>query len=257
MILLKKANERVRYIIPHLKKLNLEYQIIDAVDKDELNEDYIERMISKEHVFAFYSRKKIASVLSRIKAFQAFLSQNSNYGFFIEDDVILPRFIKELLDEIEKEIKEDEVILLDYRTASIKYKIGLSKKDTKKLKFGMLVYPMQIDGIVGSGAYVVSKKFAEKFINLNREKIIPFSDSWSLFYEKGLFNSVRLFYPNVVEFKPFKSTFEYTKYKKIRNILSSFFLFDMILKLRRKIFINIVRKNFYFVDEKSPFIKMN
>lgn len=261
---LKSNKQRYEYINSHLETLNLDYKIVDAIDKKEISEDEIRNYYMLDDLNKIFCSLKIGSTankMSREKAYNEFLKSDEKSALFLEDDVILPKNISEILEKLEQKIKDDEVILLDYRTAGSSYKIGISTVNSEKINNEILAYPLQLDGLVGSAAYILPRKVAENFINLKLYQKLFTVDNWNNYYNNNAFAQLRVLYPGIIKLKPFASSIGYVPTDswgyKIKNLIekNKIPLFYNLIILKRKMFNYIVFKQFYLTDKKSPLDK--
>ena len=209
---LKSNKQRYEYINTHLRTLNIDYEIIDAVDKKNISDDDLRNYYNINDLNKIFCSIKIgntANKMSREIAYNEFLRTNEKSALFLEDDVILPKNISEILGKLEQKIRDDEVILLDYRTANSSYKIGISTVNSEKINNKILAYPLQLDGLVGGAAYILSRKVAENFINLKVYQNLYTIDNWSNFYNSNVFSQLRVLYPVIIRLKPFASSIGY------------------------------------------------
>ncbi len=256
-------NERAIHISNHLNKLKLDYIAIEGVNKnnltDEIIKDYIIQRDIKE-VMPWLSLGMIAASASHTLAYIEFLKSNDNFALFIENDVILPKNIHQILDDIEYHITNNEIILLDYRTKDSvnPYKVGISKVDALQLANGILAYPVKLEGIIGAAAYILTKNVAKNLVNIKTNALCV-SDCWDYFYIKGAFTTLRVFYPHCIRFKPFQSSIDTIKIKsskdKIRNKIENYkiFPFYQLLISKRKYLYYKKRKQFFLTNDKSIF----
>ncbi len=252
--------ERYNYITHHLKILGLDYVEIEAIDKNNLADDEIKRICNVDDfnkLESWLTKGNIACVLSKTKAYEAFLKTKMDVGFFIEDDVILPINIQDILNDLLNEISINEVILLDFRTVNTSYKIGISTIHSKKLKDGLLSFPIQLKGLTGGAAYLLTRNVAENLISLNKNVLHTAPDSWDYFYTKNAFEKIRVLYPSPVRFKPFKSAIGYTSEKNILNKIINYaeqkqvFPIYQLMQKKRKLFHRSVQQSFFLINEKS------
>lgn len=258
---LKSNKQRYEYINTHLRTLNIDYEIIDAVDKKNISDDDLRNYYNINDLNKIFCSIKIgntANKMSREIAYNEFLRTNEKSALFLEDDVILPKNISEILGKLEQKIRDDEVILLDYRTVNSSYKIGISTVNSEKINNKILAYPLQLDGLVGGAAYILSRKVAENFINLKVYQNLYTIDNWSNFYNSNVFSQLRVLYPVIIRLKPFASSIGYVPTNswgyKIKNLIEKNkipFFYNLII-MKRKLFHNTVFNQFYLTDKKSP-----
>ncbi|HPM39605.1 MAG TPA: glycosyltransferase family 25 protein, partial [Bacteroidales bacterium] len=258
---LKSNKQRYEYINTHLRTLNIDYEIIDAVDKKNISDDDLRNYYNINDLNKIFCSIKIgetANKMSREIAYNEFLKTNEKSALFLEDDVILPKNISEILGKLEQKIRDDEVILLDYRTANSSYKIGISTVNSEKINNKILAYPLQLDGLVGGAAYILSRKVAENFINLKLYQNLFTLDNWDYYYNNNAFAQLRVLYPVVIKLKPFASSIGYVPTYgwgyKIKNLIekNKIPFFYNLMMMKRKLFHNTVFNQFYLTDKKSP-----
>ena len=261
---LKSNKQRYEYINSHLRTLNLDYKIVDAIDKKEISKDEIRNYYMLDDLNKIFSSINIgntANKMSREIAYNEFLKTDEKSALFLEDDVILPKNISEILEKLEQKIRDNEVILLDYRTVNSSYKIGISTVNSEKINNKILAYPLQLDGLVGGAAYILPRKVAENFINLKLYQKLFTMDNWNNYYNNNAFAQLRVLYPVIIKLKPFASSIGYVPTNswgyKIKNLIekNKIPLFYNLIILKRKMFHNTVFKQFYLTDKKSPIDK--
>ena len=256
-ITLERIEERKHYINNHLNELNLDYQIIKAIDGASLSKEEMAASCDMKNVEKWswwLTPGAIGCALSHYNAYEALVETNEKAGFVIEDDTILPENINELLNEIEQEIGENEIILLFYSSFN---PANLSSVGLKKLADGNLVYPMETSKTFSALAYVIGRKAAQNMLN-NIKPIRVTADNWHYYFQKGCFNSLRVHYPSVVGTKNFKSAIDYLKRNSLKARISSFIdkyqipVFYQIVKYIRGKRLKKIRSHFSLVNEVSP-----
>ncbi|MDI6833737.1 MAG: glycosyltransferase family 25 protein [Bacteroidales bacterium] len=262
---LKSNKQRYEYINSHLRTLNIDYKIVDAIDKKEISDDKIRNYYMLDDLNKIFAASinigNTANKMSREIAYNEFLKTDEKSALFLEDDVILPKNISEILEKLEQKIRDVEVILLDYRTAGSSYKIGISTANSEKINNRILAYPLQLDGLVGGAAYILPRKVAENFINLKLYQKLFTMDNWNNYYNNNAFAQLRVLYPVIIKLKPFASSIGYVPTDslgyKIKNLIEKnrIPLFYNLIILKRKMFHNTVFKQFYLTDKKSPLDK--
>lgn len=218
---LRRAPERGTYIENHLSQLGLDYLIVDCIDFKDYSEEEYAAFYKEEDIRQnpYWTKGVIGCTLSHLKIYDAMVAQNIPVALVLEDDAMLPANIKEILDQIEKEIGEEEVIALSYHNHHEK-ETELSTQGSKKLSKGLqLLYPVELNEIASTMGYVITLKAARKLLALNRP--VSFScDYWGRYYEKGGFSSFRCLYPVQIKPATFRTTIDYAASKTWKSRLA-------------------------------------
>ena len=119
VINLRRETKRRENIINELKRQKIvDFEIIDAVDGNEINRNELNRLISKNNRFinpinTNMNSAEICCSLSHIKVYKKFLETNINYALIFEDDaVFLNDFSDNLQNFIIKNFKFKKQIIL-------------------------------------------------------------------------------------------------------------------------------------------------
>ena len=250
--------DRRIYITNHLDKRLLDYEIID-VDQNKLFNELSYKFLKDGMLAGGMRGSEAACAAAHLSVYENIINGNDKCALVVEDDVILPEGICDILVELEKHVKENEVITL--YSASLK-KAEYSSLGQEKLNCGKLIYPMKARYLRTTAAYVIGRKVAEAIYNIN----IPVSyraDSWNRFFHESdveSFNKIRLLYPIIVRLECFESSLGYTEntllesFKKIGN---KFFAFKGLLRIKRKVVFWKRRNNINFVKRLSPIMSGN
>lgn len=246
---------RRKYIIEHLNKLNLDYEIFDAIDGRDLTKEDISKYCSAEIVKQFplkeFTEGIIGCALSHYSIYKTIVERELKYAFVIEDDIALPENIKDVLDELEQNIKKNEIILLYYFGTGSK-PLRISVIGEQILKTGRLLYPLGFP--YSASAYVVDSEAA---LNLSKQylPIRSAADWWQNFYDSRMVNSLRVLYPLILRNAPLKSSVGRVDKKDFLNRYRNISLIRSILKIKRKNSITNSRSKIVLVSEESPIYK--
>jgi glycosyl transferase, family 25 len=256
VITLERSKERNEYIRKHVKEHQLDYQIISAVDGKLLTEKDIQEKCNSEKVSEmkwWLTNGAIGCALSHIHAYEAFLKTSEKAVLIIEDDIVLPSNIHEIIAEIESIIQEDEIIQLHYASAK---PAKLSTVGGVELPVGNLYYPMNLMETITTGAYMIGRKAAEGILRVNTP-IESTSDSWHIFHDKGAYDHFRVLYPMAFDSKNFKSSIDYIKQSslkaKVRDFVEKFkvpIVYQLLISMRNSRKNNM--RNYSLTDEVSP-----
>lgn len=207
VISLARSRERRQYILAHTRQRKMEVELIEAVDGRTLSEEKLAEHCLMDHIKKhpeYFTPGMIGCALSHYKAYQQFIASGEDFGFFIEDDVVLPTHIHELLRSVLCTIRQREVIMLHFNPAgsTVLSTVGREPIDTES----HLMYPM---GETGSAmAYILSREVAQGLLRIIKP-IRTSADSWEFFYKQGALDTFRVCYPARVTPSDFKSSIDY------------------------------------------------
>ena len=224
VVSLSRVEARTKYIKAHLDSLKVDYELIDAVDYINISPAEFEVLSDQEAVRQnpYLTKGVIACSLSHVKIYKHIVANNVDVSLVIEDDAALPKNIKKILDIVECEIKDDEIISLSYfNHHQAKDTTDMSKHKRKPVGEGCeLVYPVDLQDVASSMAYVITKKVAERMIDV----LMPIwvqTDYWGAYYDKHGFSSFRCLYPVQVLAAPIRSSIEYDSAKTLTSRMAS------------------------------------
>jgi len=222
VISLKRAPERRSSITKQLESLGLDFEMIDAVDYQELKDTDFERLCDAQAVAQqpFLTKGMRACALSHVKALNKMIADGAPAALILEDDAILPADIKELLLTLGSELRKNEVIALSYHSHRNE-EICLSTQNSIELgNERKLMFPIDVTYMASTMAYMVSLPVAQKMVSV----MMPISelpDSWGGYFRKGAFQAFRCVYPVVVKPAPFRSTLDHIGTKTLKSAISS------------------------------------
>lgn len=212
VVSLSRVETRTRYIKAHLDSLEVDYELVDAVDYLNLTPIDFDLLSDQEAVRQnpYLNKGVIACSLSHVKIFRLIVERNIDKCLVIEDDAALPRNIKKLLAIAEREIQSDEIISFSYfNHHQAKEFTSLSQHRRMRVGEGSeLVSPVDLHDIASTMAYMITREVARKMI----EVVLPVSvqtDYWGVYYEKQAFSSFRCLYPVPVQAAAIRSSIEY------------------------------------------------
>ncbi|WP_201986786.1 glycosyltransferase family 25 protein [Hymenobacter rubidus] len=215
VISLRRAPERRHYIEQHLSALGLVYEIVDAIDYQELTPADFARLIDPQAAAAnpYLTKGVQACALSHAKVCDLIAASPDRMALVLEDDAALPANIKSILALIEQEIADEEVISLSYYT-HFHDGIELSLQGAKKLANGnSLFYPVNLTDVGSAMAYVMPRAVAAR-LPRTAVPVRVAADYWGDHYRNGAFQSFRCLHPVPVHTASFRSTLDYAATQK-------------------------------------------
>ena len=261
VISLKRAIERRTFMVKQLEELELDYEIVDAVDYQQLSPDEFKSLTDEEAVKndPWLTKGAIACALSHVKVFKKIVADKVDIALVLEDDAVLPKDIKYVLKLARENIKQDEIIALSYYNRNDR-PLELSTQGQVNLgKNLQLLAPVDLHELASAMAYVIPSEVAEKLQTM----IVPVAtqlDYWSDYLVKGGFNSFRCLYPMSFYAASFRTTLDYaasaTWMSKAASVVRKYNIPILIKVLeKRDERSQLSRYAYNFVDKKALTVK--
>lgn len=205
VINLESAERRRRHIVRLLDKYRLDYELVKAVDGRILSKEELEKFCDMAEVRRRPEKLTPGAIgcsLSHLAVYQKMSAENLDAALVLEDDVVVPPNLDEILELVRKQIRPNEVILLHY--FQLLHSPVLSRHASTPLSERCdLMYPFEIPR--SAAAYVVTPG-AARALSEARLPIKVEADDWMHFYETGAVSSIRCAYP-----PPIRTTFVETQ----------------------------------------------
>lgn len=256
VINLERSTARRKLMTQQLAAQGIEFEIIKATDGAELTDSYLtqicdfEQLAKSPHLL----RKGVyGCLLSHYSICQRLLTDDIPYALILEDDVVLQPNLKKLLADIEKNVKQGEVILLFSQN---NYMLTLfSQQQSITLADGhQLVYPIEPWALGSAAAYVITQEAARGLVNF----LLPIrhaADTWGAFYDSAAIADVRCIVPFPIKPAGFKSDIDYIPASslsgRILGLINKYriFPFAALLDYRRRWLLNKAT-DYQLVNEK-------
>ncbi|MEO6681931.1 MAG: glycosyltransferase family 25 protein [Ginsengibacter sp.] len=241
VINLKSSIERRKIMERQLNKLNLPFEIFDAINGASLTENEILSLYDSDYYNSrptYYSSGMVGCTLTHYYIYKKIVEDNIQNAFILEDDMALNSDLPKVLNRLSEVIKKDEAIMLFYQSYSpIKLSIDSEVPLTDKYK---LYQVSDLDGLISTAAYFIPYEVAQSMLN----KMLPISnvpDDWKKFYDRNMLNGVRVVYPFLLQNTYQKTTINPTAkggilFQKILYFAEDYRIFPIyhLLKRRRK-----------------------
>jgi glycosyl transferase, family 25 len=254
VINLKRSLHRRKIIERRLKKVKLQYEMVEGVDAVNMP-DFKDHVINKNSEVSL-ARGHVGCVLSHVKVYGIMQEREDPFALIMEDDVIISGNLKKILEKLQGSLSENKICHL-----SMQCHHPISFNKTEALADGYALYDCagSIEGARGTQAYIISKKVAGTLA----EQLYPVKyniDSWPLYQAKGYFKNLSIIFPfpvvheellselNEEDRKNIKSLKEWIKYHVYKFKLEPFH--TLFLKRRRKRVEERQKKNL-FIDGDS------
>ncbi len=253
IINLARETRRKRFMEAQLAKYNNEATFIEAVDAREMSAKEIEEGSDAAAVKrspSWLSPGAIACALSHNKAYGEFSQSQHEVALFLEDDTILSPQLVAQVEELSKEIRDGEVVLLHFVSFE---PCELRKSESKRFDGYGLYEAVKPNAPTTAAAYMLTKASAQKFAHYT-STVRATADAWGHFVENGVIHRVRCAAPSIVHTAEFKSSIDYIEATSIKGRLlglvdkRKIFPFYQLLAKRRKSNVERIRDSYVLVD---------
>jgi glycosyl transferase family 25 len=191
---------------------------------------------------------QIGCARSHMVAYEHMVARDLPWALIVEDDVVLPPNIRDILSGIEAALQPGDVVLLYNRP---EHRAAFSTVDTVRVGDFRLCLPMRMSGLGTAAAYVITRQAAEGILRLNNP-VSATADNWSAFFEGGAIVRGRMISPNPVTLKPFESTI-FASGSRIGAAMRGSRILRSLLAVRRRFLTARMTANMTFVDAVSPY----
>ena len=194
IINLPQDSERRKLVTDDMKKNNLDFSIIEAVDGRLLSDQDIKKYYNEKKSIELFNHKlsvgEIGCALSHIKIYEKMVSENIPSALIMEDDIcIMDSKIDDVLKNLEKIYPADfpVVVLLNY------VKKYISNKNDIVINEKYILHD-SYRGTSTSGYFIT--KEAAKIMAENIFPVYVVADKWEYFQKK--FFPVKIIVPNCI-----------------------------------------------------------
>ena len=226
VINLKDATERWAHMKKALDKVGLAYTRIEAVLGKDLKEPINEFNERRFNIFTGKHKNygEIGCFLSHIYALSEFLKSDSKHALILEDDVNLPDYLPELIDEAIAHSQHWDLLRLS------------SSRDGEYLKIANmsfsseLVYNTKV--LKNTGAYVINRKAAQACVNNMLPMCLPYDVALDRDWDYDFKTACIIPFPVACE----GFTTQINKAKRCRFYrITTFHIFHLLTRIQRKL----------------------
>lgn len=209
IINLERATDRRAFMQTQLEALKVEFAFVPSTDYREMSEaDFLAQCDPRAVGGSNYLRGVFAASLSHLSAYKQIVAENLPFGLVCEDDGVFPPNIREILETLTPQLRDDEIVLLSYYHHRDQ-PLTLTRRGATNVGHGLeLLAPTDIQATGSAMAYIVPNAMAKKMI----AGLMPVNhapDHWGKFYEKSVITRLRCLYPHIMKDAPFTAIVEY------------------------------------------------
>jgi glycosyl transferase, family 25 len=202
VINLARSTDRRAHVTAELKKTDIKYEIVTAVDGREV--DLSDSTIIDPSLpnLTQFLPGTAGAALSHLSVYQRIIADGLDEALVLEDDVMLPVDLDSMADAVAEQLTGAEVALLSYDSYGA---CKISQEGSTPLPSARrLALPIDIYQPRSGAAYIITREACERMA----KTILPVRvnpDDWWFFYREGVLDRVRCVVPLPV-FKTAKLT---------------------------------------------------
>ena len=210
VINLARSPERRKDMITQLTENRTDFDIVQAVDGRQLDMTDEQTIASIAPSFLdadWFLPTHAACALSHLSVYRKILADGLDCALVLEDDVLLPTDIGDLVDAVSGSLAGAEVALLNFDSP---HAITVSHDDARDLPGSrQLVWPLDPETPASAAAYVITREACERMV-AHGLPIRAKADNWAHFRREGIIDRIRCVVPLPIMKNPnFSSTIGY------------------------------------------------
>lgn len=193
VINLARSPDRRAHMLAELKKTDVEYEFVSAIDGRDVDMSDPALVSSVDmHARSKFPANTVGVALSHLRCYERVIADGRDAALVLEDDVILPADLGALADSVAGQLTGAEIGLLSFDSID---PMRLSREGIAAV-FGDREFALPVDAgqALSGGAYVITRAACERMIKFSLPIRTP-ADSWGYFYREGALDRVRCVVP--------------------------------------------------------------
>lgn len=195
VINLARSLDRRAHITAELKKTDLDYEIISAVDGRDLDLGDPATVDPSLLTLTPFPAGVTGAALSHLSVYRRIVEDGLDEALVLEDDVMLPADLSSLTDAVADKMTGAGLALLSYDSPQ---PCKMSKEGLIGLPSSrLLALPIDVRQPQSAGAYIITRQACERMIAC----VLPVrvcADDWWFFYREGALDRVQCVVPQPV-----------------------------------------------------------
>lgn len=235
---LKTSPDRRLHMEKQLVKTKTNYRFYDCVVGATLTEEEIsvkcdvKDIARQNEKLLWFTRGIIGCTMTNQNIYREIIERNLPYILFMEDDVLIPENLEEILTYTESYLQQGDVILLFWKA----WETLKLPKPVIETPFGFNYYIANNNHVfTGGSAYIVTRQAAEKMLAINTP-IHTTPDNWGYYKNNNCIERLICAYPHCIQTADLKSTMGIGKFLFLRELIDKYKIFPVyqLLKWKRK-----------------------
>jgi glycosyl transferase family 25 len=198
VINLARSADRRSHITAELKNTGIDYEIVPAVDGQDLDLNDTAR-IDPAFLGIEYSAGAAGCAISHLNVYEKIITDGLDKALVLEDDVVLPADLISLVEAVCEQLSGAEIALLNFDSPE---PIRMSNEGAIRLPHArLLALPIDISQPRSAAAYIITREACERLVRT----VMPLrvlADAWWHFYREGALDRVRCVAPLSVRKSP-------------------------------------------------------
>ena len=193
VINLARSDARRSHITAELEKTGIEFEIVTAIDGQELN---LQDAANIDPLFlkVLHPTGAAGCALSHLNVYRKIIADGLDAALVLEDDVVVPVDLASLAEATAEQLTGAEIALLNFDSAE-PYAVAVSTESIVHLSSGqLLALPIDVAQLRSAAAYVITGEACERMVK-GAMPIRMLADAWWHFYREGLLDRVRCVVP--------------------------------------------------------------
>lgn len=197
VINLDRSSDRRQHITSELQRTEMAYDLISAVDGRDLDLGDSELVDPSLASRCPFPAGAAGCALSHVAAYQRILDDGHESALVLEDDVVLPTDLGDVVEDVAAHLTGAEVALLNFGSYPPgPLKIGIDGS-VELPASRQLALPIDARQLVNAGAYVITRQGADRMLR-HALPIRATADDWPFFYDMGTLDRIRCVLPQPV-----------------------------------------------------------
>lgn len=223
VINLARSADRRAHIITQLRKAQVNYEIVNAVDGRDLDLSDV-RVVDPVFAAANMAHPGVVGcALSHLEVYRRILHDGLEIACILEDDVVLPSDLGSLTGAIAPYMTGAEVVLLNFQSYE---PCRITKAGAVELPSSCLLVQIADENqALGAGGYLITRQACARMV----KTLLParsVADDWAFFRREGAIDCVRCVVPMpIIQSAALRTTMSYYRpgslYASVREVVAS------------------------------------
>jgi glycosyl transferase, family 25 len=221
VINLKDSTKRRKLMERQLQRLRLEYEIVDGINGHHLDDEQLSACCDLESLRKhpdWLTPGAVGAALSHRLVWTHIARSSCQSALVVEDDVLLPDHLPQILNQIECHYQGNELILLYWLSNVVQtFHRQSAVRIDESLLLARSINPASLLSAV---MYVIDSDVASRMIDIN-SRIKVTADHWACHLDGHSFSQIRCLVPSPVKLANYPSDIRYGNQNILKRVKRS------------------------------------